>query len=304
MSPPLVSAIIPTYNRAAMTLRATRSALAQTRQDVEVVIVDDGSTDGTEPLLADELGGLIGDRVRYVRQANAGVSAARNRAVAESQGEFIAFLDSDDEWLPEKTERQLEAFERWSDCGMVVCDFTIVDLDGNPTSVEHRREQYGAGGHVLERLLLRPILVPSTAMLRRSVWDAVGGFDPELRTAEDIDLQLRIAAEYSIGLVEEPLVRYLRGHDSLSETTSSYRDYLDVVTRFVRRHGRAVDRRVARGAIYSARYRLARGLMWNGDRRDSVLNAVRCAPYVTRPGEALDLAELVARNVAYAVLRR
>ena len=105
--PPRVSVVIPTYNRAGTVGRAIASALAQTDQDREIIVVDDGSTDATAAVVA-----RLGDAVRYVRQENRGVAAARNRGIREARGAYVAFLDSDDEWLPEKLDRQVTVLER------------------------------------------------------------------------------------------------------------------------------------------------------------------------------------------------
>ncbi len=115
--------------------RAIRSALAQTHPVDEIIVVDDGSTDGTGNALREE----FGDRIVYVHQANAGVSAARNRGMAIARGRYLALLDSDDEWLPEKTARQVEWLDAHPDFGMVLCDVVRTDADGRPIDLLGRR---------------------------------------------------------------------------------------------------------------------------------------------------------------------
>src|SRR5690348_13004759 len=122
---PLVSAAITTYNRARYLPEAIESILAQTIRDLEIVVVDDGSTDDTDAVVAPYLG-----RVRYVRQANGGRAAARNAAVRLARGELIGFCDSDDRWLPDRLERQLQALESWPEVGMVHGQVELVDDAG------------------------------------------------------------------------------------------------------------------------------------------------------------------------------
>ena len=117
-------------------VRAIDSALAQTRRVDEIVVVDDGSTDGTEAVLRER----YGDRIRYVHQANAGVSAARNHGMAIAQGRYFALLDSDDEWLPEKTARQVEWMQAHPDFGMVLCDVERVDGEHRLIDIFRRRD--------------------------------------------------------------------------------------------------------------------------------------------------------------------
>ena len=129
MSEPTVSVVVPTYNRAELLPRALDSIIGQTFSDWEIVLVDDGSIDGTSELAATyerQLGSLF----RFIRQDNQGSSAARNLGIDESRGEFVAFLDSDDEFFPTKLERQLELFRRRPKLGFVYSDYTFVELDG------------------------------------------------------------------------------------------------------------------------------------------------------------------------------
>lgn len=203
---PVVSVVIPTYNRAAILPRTLRSVLAQTERDIEVLVVDDGSTDGTDELVA----GYADPRVRYLPQPrNAGVGAARNRGLREARGEFIAFLDDDDEWLPTKLSRQLACFAHAPDnVGLVYSG--VEDHDGaggvvvrTPT---HR-------GWVYQDLLLTNVLHGggSNVMIRRCAVAAAGLFDEDLAAIEDYDYWVRIARFFAVDFVAEPLVRY---HDA------------------------------------------------------------------------------------------
>jgi glycosyltransferase involved in cell wall biosynthesis len=260
---PDVSAIIPTYNRRELVIRAIRSALAQTREVGEIIVIDDGSTDGTDAALKAE----FGDRIISVRQANAGVSAARNRGMAMARGRYIALLDSDDEWMPEKTALQVDWLDAHPDFGMVLCDVERVDIDGQPIDRFRRRAVIREDGWVLPMVLQNPSLAPVSAMFRREVYDDVGGFDETLATAEDLDFHLRVASRWRIGVIEEALARAIRGHDGLSSLSRTYDDYTLVIERSVEEAGdkvsaedksralAAVYLRNARGAIFANRFR-------------------------------------------------
>lgn len=262
---PDVSAIIPTYNRRELVARAIRSALAQTREVGEIIVIDDGSTDGTGETLAAE----FGDRIISVRQANAGVSAARNRGMAMARGRYIALLDSDDEWMPEKTARQVDWLDAHPDFGMVLCDVERVDIEGRQIDRFRRRDVIREDGWVLPMVLQDPALAPVSAMFRKEVYSDIGGFDETLATAEDLDFHLRIASRWKIGVVEEALARAIRGHDGLSSLSRTYDDYTRVIERNVAEAGdkvsaldksralAAVYLRNARGAIFDNRFRKA-----------------------------------------------
>lgn len=204
----LVSVIIPTYNRATTLLDAVESALRQTYRNIEVIVVDDGSSDGTEHVLRD-----FGDRISVIRQANAGPSAARNRGVAESNGEIVAFLDSDDHWMPDKIERQVALMK----CGgpdmcCCVCNARVMGADG-----EYSGNTFDfAGIHVAftegqwtnpqDILATRFLLFNQVVAVRREAFDRVGGFKENLRLLEDYELAVRLASIGVWGVISEPLV--------------------------------------------------------------------------------------------------
>lgn len=207
MSTPLISVVIPSYNYARYLGEAIDSALGQTYPNVEVVIVDNSSTDNTLEVLRS-----YGDRVRWFQQPNQGVSGSRNRGIMESRGELIAFMDADDVWLPEKLTRQVELLSN-PRVGMVYCGLQYIDAQGKPLE----QSINGLRGRVLKKLaLLEPPGVPacgSSALIRRECFDKVGGFDRELSISADWDMWRRIACHYEIEFVHEPLVLY-RQHDS------------------------------------------------------------------------------------------
>lgn len=215
---PLVSVIIPTYNRAHVLGRAIGSVLAQTYCDFELIVVDDGSTDGTAglPILHDK-------RVTLIRQDNRGVSAARNTGIRHSNGELAAFLDSDDEWLPDKLARQVaRSRSRNSD---FICHTDEIWLrDGK--IVPQKKIHIKQGGRFFERSLERCLISPSSVMLSRSLLDRIGWFDEDLPAAEDYDLWLRITAFCNVDFVSEPLViKHGGGGDQLSQVTPAIDRY-------------------------------------------------------------------------------
>jgi len=193
-TPVRVSVIVPVYNRAAFVADALRSALEQECPGgMEIVVVDDGSTDETPDVLA-ELARRHSE-IRVIRQENAGPAHARNRALQEARGEYLALLDSDDVWLPGKLASQVALLDAHPGAAFVHSD---VDEFWEEGEGKWTRRPAIVSGHVLRALLRRNVIHTMTVMLRRSVLDEVGGFDPEYPPCEDWDLWLRIAAAHPI----------------------------------------------------------------------------------------------------------
>ena len=208
--PPLVSVIIPTYNRAVWLREALESVFSQTWRDFEVIVVDDGSTDSSEQVVGD-----CGDRVQYIRQENGGAANARNRGVAAARGEWIAFLDSDDLWLPHKLDRCMDRIRR--DSQTVFVFHPMVEIDENGGVVRGRSKR-PAEGRVLDRLFAHCFVHTPTVVVRRDVLDEAGGFDPALEVCEDYALWIRIASKHPFALVNEPLARRRLHKDRLSKS--------------------------------------------------------------------------------------
>lgn len=198
MTPPLVSAVIPTKDRAAVCVRAVESVLRQTYPNIECIVIDDGSSDGTFSLLREK----FGDRVRLLRNESAqGVAAARNRAMAECRGQYVAFLDSDDEWLPEKIERQVALAEAGAD--VVYCRAVNVTPSGEVLGLQAARHR----GDVSLKMLSGNVAgSPSAVLVRRSLLEAAGPFRSGIYS-EDWDLWLRLAFRGTYDFVPEPMVR-------------------------------------------------------------------------------------------------
>jgi glycosyltransferase involved in cell wall biosynthesis len=295
---PLVSTVIPTFDRKADVVIAVRTALAQTHREQEIVVVDDGSGDGTR----EQLESVYGQRLIVLRTERLGVSGARNHGMAAARGDYIALLDSDDEWLPGKLEAQVRFLEARPDYGMVVTDVVQMDRQRTSYDVLRRREAIPEDGDVLRYVLRNPALAPSSALFRRRVLDDVGPFDTTLPTAEDLDFHLRVALRWKIGVISEPLTRAMRGHDGLSSLPRTYADYLDVMERFMAAHPEipAQDRRAG---LHAASLRNLRGLLVSGHIGPAVAVAARVARRARSLSDVLDLARM-APLAARAAVRR
>jgi glycosyltransferase involved in cell wall biosynthesis len=204
-----VSIIIPTYNRGWIVKEAIDSVMAQDYRDFELIIVDDGSTDNT-PYILDS----YRDDIRVFRQQNRGVSAARNRGLAAASGRFIAFLDSDDLWLPQKLKRQVDFFNSTPDA--CICQTEEIWIRNN-MRVNPKKRHKKPRGMIFEPSLSLCLVSPSAVMIRASLFEQVGGFDETLPACEDYDLWLRISCRYPVYLIDTPLIIKRGGHnDQLS----------------------------------------------------------------------------------------
>lgn len=202
-----VSVIIPTYNRASTVLRALESVLRQKEASFEVLMVDDGSTDDT----AGKIKKLAETKphLQYLFEPNSGPSSARNLGISHARGEFIAFLDSDDEWLPGKLAAQLEYFEENPDSP--ICQTEEIWIR-NGRRVNPMKKHQKEGGWIFERSLVLSLVSPSAVMMRREFFDRIGLFDESLPACEDYDLWLRASARFPVGLIEKPYVVRYGGH--------------------------------------------------------------------------------------------
>jgi glycosyltransferase involved in cell wall biosynthesis len=220
-----VSAIIPTYNRAAEVCKAIESALTQTFGEIEVLVVDDGSTDGTGKILHD----IFGDRIRYFAQSNQGVGAARNNAIAEARGEWIAFLDSDDLWEKDKIEWQIKALERFGPrCGASYTDARLFNHPETRTLFQlaerdyHHEKTMGINTEALEHLVRPPgagMLIPlDSVMARADLVRRTGGFDPRFRFGEDSQFLVRLAMLTDFCYVNLPLLNIDRRAGEIRHT--------------------------------------------------------------------------------------
>jgi glycosyltransferase involved in cell wall biosynthesis len=263
---PLVSVVIPTFERRDYALEAVRSALGQTWGEVEVLVVDDGSTDGT----AEAVQALGDPRVRCIRKEHSGIAATRNRGVEEARGGFLAFLDSDDLWVPEKLERQMPRFRE--DTGFVYARYRSVregkTLRSKPIG--------GPSGRIFHALLRRIFVQTSTAVVRREAARAAGPFDESLSYSDEYDFFLRLAERFPCGFVDEDLVIY-RIHEGNESRREKVRvsENLEVYRRIFRRAGEGgATRRIAAARVARYAGQLARLLAAEGD-RDGARKALR-----------------------------
>jgi glycosyltransferase involved in cell wall biosynthesis len=211
----MVSVIIPTYNRSELVGEAVASVLAQTDAAIEVIVVDDGSADDTASALAS-----FGSAIRLIWQARGGVSAARNAGIRAAAWEWLAFLDSDDLWLPRKLRVQLEFLRKHRE--FRICQTEEIWVR-NGHKLNPKKYHKKPRGYCFPQLLERCLISPSAVLIHREVFAEVGFFDESLPVCEDYDLWLRIGYRYPVGLIEEPLTVKRGGHaDQLSNSIPGF----------------------------------------------------------------------------------
>ena len=211
--PPLVTAVIPTFNRGWCLTDAVTSVITQTYPAMEIIVVDDGSTDNTREILAPFM-----DDITLLHQENRGVSAARNLAVKESTGQFVAFLDSDDRWTPDKITCQVDFFRHHPNA--MICQTEEIWIR-NGKRVNPKFKHKKPSGMIFEPSLELCLVSPSAVMMRREFFDIKGDFDETLPACEDYDLWLRTAIDMPVYLVDKPCTIKQGGHpDQLSSAHS------------------------------------------------------------------------------------
>lgn len=213
-----ISVIIPTFNRKYVLHRAIESVANQTRPPIEIIVVDDGSTDGTKDWLANSF-----PSVKYIYQDNKGVSSARNGGIEVSKGSWVSFLDSDDEWMPTKLEEQesyiLENPE------IKFCHTNEIWIR-NGVRVNQMKKHQKYGGDIFEKCLDICRISPSSVLIKKDVFDEIGLFDESLRVCEDYDMWLRWASRFSVLFLDRQLIIKYGGHsDQLSRVNSGIERY-------------------------------------------------------------------------------
>ena len=247
MTSPLFSVVIPTYNCADKVTRAVESVMAQTFKDYEIWVIDDGSTDDTRAAL-----GPFSNQLNYVYQANSGVAAARNRGIRHARGDYVAFLDADDQWYPQKLERVAQAVQSNPDVGLCYSQVDFCGRDGSMLWTYHSQD---SGVSNYRALLETDYVMTSSAVVRKSCFAQVGEFDDALSPCEDWDMWIRIARAFPIRLIPETLVAYeYMGAGSL---TSGHLRWVEAHDRVMEkafaadpRLGLAVRRRVGSAVAY------------------------------------------------------
>lgn len=267
---PLVSAIIPAYNCERYIARAIRSVLAQTYPSIECIVVDDGSDDRTASVIES-----FGNKVCHITQRNAGASAARNAGIAAARGRYIAFLDSDDYWLQNKIELQVNVLLDDPELVLVSSDFVWLDssvdpegLDVDLLSFEARHLERCSG---LDDLLRDPYLGTPTVIVDAQAAKRIGGFDVNLPIAEDVDFYLRLCVERPFAILHLPLVRFQLRSGSLTTQLHGYSYNLEVLERLANQKPDLTAAQIAsvrsrQLAIYSE---WARSLIYRGQGRSA-----------------------------------
>ena len=213
-----IAVIIPTFDRQHFLGRAIDSVLSQTRPAHEVIVIDDGSTDGTVPWLKKEY-----PTVKLIEQTNQGVSAARNAGIQQAQSEWIALLDSDDEWFPEKLERQVKELQKYPE--ILFCHTDEIWIRKG-VRVNPMKKHQKFGGMIFSKCLDICRISPSSALFSRTLLDDVGWFDETLPICEDYDLWLRITAKFPVLFINDPLIIKYGGHrDQLSRSVDGIEQY-------------------------------------------------------------------------------
>jgi hypothetical protein len=210
-----VAVVVPCYNVEAFVRRAIDSVLAQTYADFRIYAVDDGSTDATVQILRS-----YGDRCRVVSQPHAGAAAARNRGIRMSSAPFVAFLDADDEWLPQKLERQISLLKRDPDLGLA-CTLCAVDEPGKSTRTIFPTRDVPEAGMLFGEIARDCFIATPTAVVRRQCLEEVGLFNESLAVCEDLNLWLRIAGRWKVALLPDVLAVTHQRTGSISVTTSA-----------------------------------------------------------------------------------
>lgn len=221
-----ISVIIPTYNRAKLLPRALHSVLKQSYKAEEILIIDDGSSDNTEEVLQ-----AFMSHIRYIKQENSGVSAARNKGIELARCEWVAFLDSDDEWHTDKLQKQVDLYEQNPNLAFI---HTGEQWIRNNKKVSYPRKlQKPSGWCFLENTATCKIAA-SSVLMKKALFEELGDFNKDLLVCEDYDMWLRIAYSYELGLVDEELISKYAGHAQLSNSIFAIDAYhIDILERFL-----------------------------------------------------------------------
>jgi glycosyltransferase involved in cell wall biosynthesis len=289
-----VSVIIPTYNYCHFLGEAIQSVLEQTFSDFELIVVDDGSTDNTK-----EVVDSFGDsRIRYIYQENRGVSAARNTGIKVSSGEYVAFLDSDDMWLPENLELKVKVLDSRSDVALICSDAYVFNDDTSDILGRLWHDKKSADRVNLQRVSKQPLkemlsrggfIAPQLTVVRREVFTEVGYFDESLYVGEDWDMFIRIFLRFPIEVLDKPLVRMRKHRDSLTanwdkiDLMRGLAAYDKVIRSYYLsdEHLKLVKRKLSRTLFRLGRNMVIEGKVTTG--RERLLSAIETNPWCVRP---------------------
>jgi glycosyltransferase involved in cell wall biosynthesis len=260
---PVVSVIIPTFNRWPLIGEAVESVFAQSYSDFELIVVDDGSTDETQKELA-----KFRSRLRFCSKGRGGVAAARNCGVSRAVGRYVAFLDSDDCWLPKKLEIQTAFMEQHPEFQICQCEEIWLR---NGVRVNPKAKHQKPSGDIFSRSLELCLVSPSAVMMTKTLFEQIGGFDESFPVCEDYDLWLRIAVEHAVPLVAQPLVVKRGGHpDQLSRSMWGMDRYRVLALQKLLRSGLHGTRRIAALEVFRSKVLiLAQGARKRGKAKEA-----------------------------------
>jgi len=284
---PLISVIMPTYNRGGFISEAIESVLNQTWSNFELIVIDDGSTDGTRDQL--EKYGSDG-RFKYIYQENKGQSVARNRGLKEAEGGFVAFLDSDNIWLPDKLERQVEIVNENQDCDIFYGDCILINEEGAEIS---RKNMPRYSGNITKHLIKDNHVSMNTTLTRKKCFDDLGGLSGEVRVGDDYELWLRLSTKFRFKYTPGYFVKYRVMDDQIS--TDKYRRFdsnESVLQKFFEKYPESVAKaEKKRGWSYfyirKARYEISERLFWRAI--NNIFCAFKCDAFWIGPWRAVML---------------
>ena len=298
---PTISVVIPAFNCARYLPAAIESVLAQTYEDREILVVDDGSTDDTPVVIKPYL-----DRIQYIRQSNRGLPGARNTGIRNARGEYIALLDADDFWLPQKLSLQMPLFDDPM-VGIVYSDFAVRYSDGRYLPSYLADRPLASEGFILESYLQSRYLFPSTMVLRRAAMEGCGLFDEEMLAAEDIELFARICLRWKVALVNQTLMVRAEGTHNITANAENLSRYTILAMQKILR--REVDMPVSARTILHQE--LGRQYWWRGyadfkagHRAAARLNLLRAVQHDPRTNLRTCVPLLIASALPSFVLRR
>jgi glycosyltransferase involved in cell wall biosynthesis len=226
-----VSVVIPAYNKAKLTVKTVESVLAQTYNNIEIIVVDDGSTDNTRERLQP-----FGSRILYSYKENGGACSARNVGIKLATGEYIAFIDCDDIYYPEKILKSVQLLEKNSDYGFVSTNVYFINEDDDKIS-EYARSNHNTTGWIASKLMESNIIANSTVVARKSCFEEVGYFDEKIFIPADWDMWLRLAERYQAGYLEEKLSGYrITGSYTMSNMEKGMKEMFYVLKKAFKRN--------------------------------------------------------------------
>lgn len=221
---PLVSIILPTYNCAAFLPHSIGTILSQTYNSYEIIVIDDGSTDNTKEVLYPFM-----QRIKYIRlEQNKGLPTARNIGIRSAQGKYIAFIDADDLWLPEKLQTDIEYFETHPEVSMVYSKHINIDEKGDDLN-GNTKKQLPSGNVFIQLFSEQNFIITSSVVVRKEIFETTGLFDEQLFNCQDWDMWLRITFHFKVAGIDKPLVKYRHNPRSLSKNRNNVLKYQKMV---------------------------------------------------------------------------